>query len=189
MHTVTLSEAFLLKGRQVTEIGVREPTAIEMFRAFKRLDGGQDMAANLMFARDIAMQQLGAASEQDVAQLDAGDMSEIAERAVALTEAAMDGFDPQAAPPEVEFESLTVEGIEYSSLTVRAPRTGEMLRASSHMRGVETMSTRVGYQMALVSEVSGVKLTVVHRLPMSVVARAAAIIEGFRSRGRRTGSN
>ena len=84
---------------------------------------------------------------------------------------------------------MTIDGIDFSVLSLRPAKTGEMLKARGHLRHSQGPASQIQYQMALVSHVTGISLPIVHRLPASAIVRAAATVEVFTQRGPRTGTS
>ena len=69
-------------------------------------------------------------------------------------------------------------GDECTSLTLREPKGIHVRRAEQELKETSVESMR-RYQFRLVSEVSGVKVTLIEEMPVSVVNRAASYLQSF----------
>ena len=185
----TLSEPLRAAGGQVSQLALREPTGIELFRANKHIEASANPEAEMLFARELVAAVAGLRKPEDLSDLPVSDLLAASDRIVRLFADKVEGFDPEAAELELPIgETVTIEGVDYDVLHLRPARTGEMLKARGHLRHGQGPASQLQYQMSLVSQVAGIAVPVVHRLPASAIVRAAATVEVFTQPGRRTGT-
>ena len=184
-----LSEPLKVAGGQVTEFRLREPTGIEMFRANRHIEVSNNPEAEMLFAREIVAAVAGLKQPELLGELPVSDLLEASDAIIRQFAEKVEGFNPEEAELELPIgEAVTIEGVDYAVLQLRPAKTGEMLKARGHLRHSQGPASQLQYQMSLVSQVTGISVPVVHRLPASAIVRAAATVEVFTQPGRRTGT-
>lgn len=184
-----LDEPVTIAGGVVAQLMLREPTAMELHRAYRHVDAARHPEAVARFASDLVSSVTGTKIEV-VHELPEAVIVEASSRIIDLMDRALEGFDAENAGSEIDLEEpLVVNNIGYSSVSVRPPKAGEMIKARTHLRQSQGEAAAMNYRMSLVTQVSGLPPQVVHLLPASVVFKATAAIEFFTVRGRRTGTS
>ena len=189
-ETYTLSEPLKVAGGGlVTELRLREPIGMEMLRANKHIEVSTNPEAEMLFARELVAGVAGLKRPDLLSDLPVSDLVEASDIIVRLFSEQVEGFNPDEAELELPIgRTMTIDGIDYSTLSLRPARTGEMLKARGRLRHGQGPASQLEYQMSLVSNVTGLALPIVHQLPASAIVRAAATIEIFTQPGRRTGT-
>ena len=176
-------------GGQITQLRIAEPTALQLWKAHRHMERSSNPETEFLFAQELVAGVNGLRIEA-LAELPVYDLEAASQAISGIVSAELDGFDPENAELEVLLPEPIAEGaVEYHRLELRPAKTGEELKARGYLRNGETAAARLQYQMSIVSNVSGVPLPVVHRMPASVVIRSAVTVEVFTRRGRRTGTS
>ncbi len=188
-ETMTLASPVQTDGGQITSLLIREPTCAEMARAWKHVEATNNPEANFLFERELVAGVGGFARPTLLDNLSMADLAAASARISKLIDLGLEGFDPESLDAEIVLaEPLVESGVEYSTLSLRPARTGEMLKARGHLRTSQGPASNLAYQMALAAAVADVPMKVVHRMPVTSVMRAAMTIEVFSVRPPGTGS-
>ncbi|MEG3348414.1 phage tail assembly protein [Novacetimonas sp. GS1] len=176
-------------GGEIPELVLTEPEAQKMFLAWRAIETGANPEASVIFARDLVAKASGL-PESAVNDLPISIMVTGAERLSDAIASEVESFELDESETEFVFPApVTVGNIEYTSLSLREPTSGEAIKANSHLRNSQGPASQLRYQMALVSLVTGVPSANVHRFPVTIVMKAARAIEVFSMAGRQTGAS
>lgn len=184
-----LSAPLKVGGGEIAELRLREPTGMELLRANKHIELSTNPEAEMLFARELVAAIAGLKQPDLLSDLPVADLLEASAEIIKLFSDKVEGFNPDEAELEMPIdEPVTIQGVSYHTLSLRPAKTGEMLKARSHLRHGQGPASQLSYQMALVSHVAGLGVPIVHQLPASTIVKAAATVEVFTQPGRRTGS-
>ena len=86
------------------------------------------------------------------------------------------------------FEAVERDGMKLDRITLREPKGIHVRRAESELKSGTPEQVRA-YQIRLVAEVSGTKVTVVDLLPISVINEASSYLQAFVVAGLEAGEN
>lgn len=176
-------------GGEITELRLAEPEAQKMFMVWRNIEGGENPESSALFARDLVVKASGL-PEAAIGALPVSVMGAAADRISNAIAAEMEGFEFDESVTDFTFdEPVTVGNIEYTFLPIREPTADEVIKANSHLRTSQGPASQMKYRMSLVSQVTGVPITNVHRFPVTTVMKMARIIEVFSAAGRQTGAS
>lgn len=184
-----LDDAIRTDGGEISQLVITEPDALKLANAQRAIDASLNPEATALFSRDLVMACCGIG--QKVADLlPLSVTATISEQVMTGLREDVDAYEFDQSQDVIELEeAVQVGAVTYSEIPVREPTTGELIKANSHLRQSQGPAAEMRYNMSIVSQVSGIPITAIHKFPASVVMKAARVIEGFTSAGRGTGGS
>ena len=183
---VTLAAPIAHAGGEILDIKLREPTVAEMRDAERKLT---DYTPEVITDYQVALvMTVSGLEEAAINVLPVSAMRKANTYLFAFGVRPKNDVDP-AEELDLDLpEAIVSSGITYATLELTEPTVGMRRRAITALRSGNTPGNLRQYDIILTAEASGVPFAVIEQVPVSIVNRAAAYLQGFMQGGPETGS-
>lgn len=177
-------------GAKIAEVSLREPTVVEVLRAEEAREGKTGVPATRAYQEKL-LELVGGIKGDALAAIR---MSDFHDAARFLTAFAIPGEDAEQPPDPPTPEGLAIElpaeveamGHRVSRLELAELTLAQMRKAEAGLAKVTPVTIRV-YQIISVALSADLPRPVVEKMPVRIVDRAAAFVQGFSEGGLATG--